>query len=261
MSLRCLLTSTALLVLFGVAPQRALATDHFNLESGIPTTLEDVEPIDRGSFELQGFGKFLRLIGEKNFGDVEPRLAVGILENTQMEIASQLLVGQGAANGNGDAQISILRKLRDATANQRWPGLALEADLTLPSGIERRGFKNRVDAGFTALLKKDVKGHSLHLNAGLDWTRDESNEESLRRGTWSVAVGHHTAPTPSIVLVSDLVCRQADEKHTTDVWLIETGARSQLMRKLIGAIGIGAGLNRGADTPVFTVTVGFQIGL
>lgn len=257
--MRCLLISTALLVVCGLAP--ALASDHFNLESGIPTTIEDIKPIDRGSFELQGFGTFRRLRGEKNFGNVEPRLAVGILENTQLEIASPLLVGQGAANGNGNVQISILRKLRDATTNQRWPGLALEADLTLPSGIERRGFKNRVDVGFTALLKKDVKHHSFHLNAGLDWSRDESEEESLRRNAWSVAIGHHTALTPSLVLVSDVVWRQTDEKHTTDVWLVETGVRSQLTRKLIGAVGIGAGLNRGADTPGFTVTVGFQIGL
>lgn len=261
MSSRFILTSTTFLLFFGVALPQAVATDHFNLESGIPTTLEDIEPIDRGSFELQGFGKFVRSRGERNFANLEPRLAVGILENTQLEIASPLLVGQGAASGNGNTEISVLRKLRDAAADQWWPGLAIEGDLTLPSGIERGGYKNRVDAGFTALLKKEVKRHSFYLNAGLDWTRDESEEESLRRSTWSVAVGHHTALTPSIVLVSDLVWSQADENRTTPVWLVETGARSQLTPKLIAAIGIGAGLNRGVDTPRFTVTVGFQIGL
>ncbi len=67
--------------------------------------------------------------------------------------------------------------------------------------------------------------------------------------------------TQSLVLVSDLVWRQADEVQTKHIWVVETGVRAQLTRKWIGAIGIGAGLNRGPETPAWTLTLGFQAGL
>lgn len=239
----------------------AFPSDHFNLESGIPTTLEDIEPIERGTLEFQAFGKFLRFQRGRTFGHLEPRLAFGALDNAQLEIAAPLLLGRGAPDGNGDIQVSLLRKLRDDTPKGPRPGVAIEADVTLPSGMERRGFKNRLDAGLTALLKKEIAGQHVHLNAGFDWTRDESDEESLRRIAWTIAAGHHTALTPALVLVSDIVWRQADETDSRAVWLLESGLRGQITRKLIGAIGIGAGLHRGADTPALTVTAGFQLGL
>lgn len=251
----------AVAVLLGAIVAPARATDHFNLESRIPVTIEDIEPIERGSIEFQAFGRFSRLPGRKNFGETEPRLVLGIFEKTQLEIAAPLLLGQGAANGNGDTQISVLRKFRDSSPEKRWPGFAVEAELRLPSGIQRHGFKNRVDAAITALVTKHMARHSFHVNAGFDWSGDESQEERLRRGVWSGAVGHHTALTKWIVLASDLAWTQADEKQTRDIWLLETGVRVQLTRKLIGAIGVGAGLNRGPDTPVLALTFGFQIGL
>ena len=52
--------------------------------------------------------------------------------------------------------------------------------------------------------------------------------------------------------------RQPDEMDEKDVPLFETGVRAQLIRSLIGAIGVGIGLNRGAETPAFSLTVGFQ---
>ncbi len=253
--------SRSFFIIFGSAAEPAFATDHFNLESGIPTTIEDIEPVDRGGIELQGFGRYLRTSGHRNLGQAEPRLAFGILDKTQLEVGAPFLLGEGEANGNGDVQVSVLRKLRDASRDEWWPGLAVEADLGLPTGAERSGFRNGVDAGLTVLLKKEAGSHGFHLNAGFDWSDDESAEERLRRVAWSGAVGHHAPLTQWLVVVSDLAWSQADEKGTTDVWLLETGVRAQLTRRLIGAAGIGAGLNRGPETPVFTVTVGFQLGL
>ncbi len=109
-------------ILLAIAAPPAFATDHFNLESGIPTTLEDIEPVERGSFELQGFGRYLRLKGDKNVGETEPRLAWGIFEKTQVEISTPLLLGEGLASGNGDVQVSILRKLW-GDQQERWKHL------------------------------------------------------------------------------------------------------------------------------------------
>lgn len=251
-----------LLIFFDGVVTPASATDHFNLESGIPTTIEDIEPIDRGHAEFQAFGRFERLRGEKNIGEAEPRLALGILDKTQLEIATPLLLGEGAANGNGDVQVSVLRKLRDDSREESWPGFAIEADIRLPTGIEGQGFKNRLDAGLTALMKKEVGSYNFHLNVGFDWSNDESDEEMLRRDVWSAAIGHHTPLSEQVVLVvSDLVWRQADDKAARDIWLLETGVRVQLASELIGAIGIGAGLNRGPETPTVALTVGIQICL
>ncbi len=249
------------LILFGGAGAPSFATDHFNLESGIPTTIEDIEPIDQGHAEFQAFGRFEHRREGENDGVTEPRLAFGILEKTQLEIASPLLLGEGEANGNGDIDISALRKLRDDSRENAWPGFALEAELRLPTGAERRSFKNRVDAGLSALLKKEIGNKGFHVKVGIDWTGDESNEEALRRRTWSAAIGHHASLTDQLVLVSDLVWQQADDRDTRDIWMVETGVRAQMAADIIGALGIGAGLNRGPDTPVATMTIGIQVGL
>lgn len=248
-------------LVLAMAPAQAFATDHFNLEWGIPTSLEDIVALERGSFELQGFGRYLRLKGKKNAGLAQPRLAYGIFENAQLEIDAPFLLGQGAVGGNGDIEISLLRMLR-ADRQKAWcPGLALEANVSLPTGVETPGFKNRIDAGVTLIMKKDVGPHSFHFNGEFDWTRDQSEEEHLRSAALSIAVGHDMPLTKRLILVSDVVWRQSDEKAEQNVWLLETGVRAQLTRKLIGAIGIGAGLNRGAETPAFSFTVGFQFGL
>ncbi len=90
---------------------------------------------------------------------------------------------------------------------------------------------------------------------------NQSEEEHLRSAGLSIAVGHDMPLPKRLILVSDVAWRQSDEKGETDVRLFETGIRAQLTRKLIGAIGIGAGLNRGAETPAFSITIGFQLGL
>src|SRR5512143_4293452 len=94
--------SARLLFILGMAVSPAFATDHFNLESGIPTSLEDIEPIESGNFELQTFAQYQRLREEKNAVQTEPRLVWGIFEKTQIDISTPLLLGEGAANGNGD---------------------------------------------------------------------------------------------------------------------------------------------------------------
>lgn len=248
-------------VLLAIAASPIFATDHFNLERGIPTTIEDVEPVERRSFEWQGFGRYLWLRGVKNVGNAEPRLAWGIFKKTQLEIATPLLLGKGSASGNGDVQISILRKLWGDQQGAWQPGLALEAEVRLPTGAERHRFKNRVDAGLAVIMKKDVGPHSFHFNAGFDWTGDKSKEDNIKRGVLSIIVGHDMPLTKWLLVVSDVVWSQSDEKGAKDVWLFETGVRTQLTRSLIGAIGMGIGLNRGQETPAFSLTAGFQFSL
>jgi hypothetical protein len=251
----------SLLIMLGVTVSTLFATDHFNLESGIPTSIEDIEPIERGGVELQGFARRLRLRGERSVFEAQPRLAWGIYERTQLEIATPLLFREAAGSGNGDIQLSVLRKLWADQQDAWWPGAALEADVKLPTAAARRGFKNRADAGFTAILKKDLGSHSFHCNAGFDWTGDESEKEDLRRTALSVVAGHDMPLTKRLLLVSDLVWRQSDEKQTADVWSLETGLRAQLTRSLIGAVGLGVGLSRSQNTPALSVTVGFQFSL
>ncbi len=259
--LGCLGTWVGSSLVFGALVAPASATDHFNLENGIPTSIEDIEPIDRGSVEFQAFGRSLRMRGGTTHGEAAPRLELGLLEHTQFEIAAPLLLGQGGTNGNGDAELSVLRKLWDARRERWWPGLAIEADIRLPSGTEKPGFTNRVDAGFTVLLKETVGDHAFHVNVGLDWTGDHSDTETLKRTAWSAMIGHHAPLKGWLVLVSDVVWRQADDEGTKDIWLVETGVRAQIAHAVIGAVGVGAGLNRGPETPVVTLTFGLQVGL
>jgi outer membrane putative beta-barrel porin/alpha-amylase len=239
----------------------ASATDHFNLESGIPITLEDITPTDRGQVEFHAFGSSSWTRGEAPNGAATPRLALGIWRETQLEIAAPLLLGEGTAHGNGDPQLSVLRRVLDDSGHPGRPGFAIEADLTLPTGAEIRGFTNRPDAGLTALVRMGLGSQAVHLNAGLEWSGDESDDETIRKRAWSGAVGHHTPLSPRLVLVSDVARRQADDEHAPDTWLLETGVRAQLAREVIGAAGLAAGLDRGPETPAWSLTIGVQIGL
>ncbi len=250
-----------LLIALGVMTWPLLATDHFNLESGIPTSLEDIQPTEHGTAELQFYVQYSRLRRGESPGAAQPRLAWGLLERTQLEIATPLLLGGGEATGNGDVELSVLRKLADDRQDSRWPGLAFEAAARVPTGGSRPNFKNRVDAGFTALIRKNAGPHSLHMNIGFDWTGDEREGEELRRTALNSIFGHDMPLTKRLLLVSDVVWRQPDEKRSTSVWLIETGVRAQLSESVIGAVGVGAGLNRGPETPAFCVTAGFQFSL
>jgi hypothetical protein len=244
-----------------VASLPLFATDHFNLESGIPTSLEDIEPTERGTAELQFFSQYSRLRRGESPGAAQPRLAWGLFEKTQLEIATPLLLGGEESTANGDVELSVLRKLLEDQQKSWRPGLALEAAVRLPTGVSGPGFDNRADAGFTAILRKNAGPHSLHLNAGFDWTGDERNEEVLRRTALNVVFGHDMPLTERFLLVSDLVWRQSDERATESVWLVESGVRAQLTHSLISAIGVGAGLNRGPETPTFSLTAGFQFSL
>jgi hypothetical protein len=227
----------------------------------IPTTLADIEPIERGSMELQAFGRYSRLRGRQNLGETEPRLAWGAFERLQLTIGTLLRFGEdNANNGNGDIGLEGLWKLMDDRREAWWPGGALAVELRLPTGVERRGFENGVDVGFTGILKKDVGPHSFHLNIDFERIGDTSAEESLRTHVWDVVAGHDMPLTPWLLLIEDVVWRQADVRGSTDIWLLEVGLRAQLTRIVIGGLGLGVGLNDGPETPKLTSTVGFEIG-
>jgi hypothetical protein len=258
---RLVALAQVILMMVAYPAQLVSALDHFNLERDIPTTLEDIEPIERGSMELQAFGRYSRLRGRQNLGETEPRLEWGAFEQLQLTIGTPLRFGKDSANnGNGDVGLEGLWKLMDDRRDAWWPGAALAVELRLPTGVERRGFENGVDVGFTGILKKDVGRHSFHLNIDFERIGDTSAEESLRTYIWDVVAGHDMPLTPWLLLIEDVVWRQADVRGTTDVWLLEVGLRAQLTRIVIGGLGLGVGLNGGPETPKFTITAGFQVG-
>jgi hypothetical protein len=106
------------------------------------------------------------------------------------------LGGHHPRSGRGHTQGPVETHGRPAGWDAWWPGAALAVELRLPTGVERRGFENRVDVGFTGLLKKDVGRHSFHLNVDFERIGDTSAEESLRTYVWDVVVGHDMSLTP-----------------------------------------------------------------
>ncbi len=247
-----------LIALCATIPGHTFAADHTNMESGIPTSLEDIEPVERNTVEFQIVGRYLRLAGNRNTGELESRLVWGAFEKTQLGIAAPLQFGQPEASGNGDIVVNALRKLWDDSSTRLWPGVALALDVRLPTGKERAGFDSGVAVEPAIILTKSVGRQSFHLNLAHEWVGSQSTEEQLRKNIWRVVVGHHVPLTDRMGIVTDVVWQQADTKHTTDIVLLETGIRAQVTKRLIAAIGIGAGLNRGPETPRATATAGLQ---
>lgn len=155
-----LIASIAILL---VAEAGSAQVEYRNLESGRPVRVADAQPTERYALDLDLTTlrvDFLSHLRERLL--LEPRMAYGILPNTEFSIRVPAFFrerGQSPRSGISGIGIGGMRELR--LESRRLPALALSAETFLPVGPNAA----RPAYSAKALVTRSFPAGRLHLNA------------------------------------------------------------------------------------------------
>jgi hypothetical protein len=249
------LASSVLFVVIGtVSP--ALADDHFNLEGGLPVTVEDAYPIVDGGKEFQSVFTYERSrdSSARDLFSSESRVAIGVAPGLQLTPRISYSLGDAEERNSGTSGVDLLYQLNEET--KFIPVMALSGSLDVPYGYQH----GNPETGLKLIaVKKAGEGEEppdFHLN--LEWVHNYDPLEDERADRYSAAVGYSHPITEGFSLVADVVHEQLVQQNQASN-LVEFGTRFRLSEALMGAAGIGVGF--GANSPGVRITVGIQRSL
>jgi hypothetical protein len=104
--------STCLAMWCSVLSSGALA-DVSNLDSGLPTEIEDARPIDHGEKEVQLITRWDRQRSGANLFVAEPQFQWGFAPRWQAALTLHALGGTAEPTGSGDVRLQLMRQLND----------------------------------------------------------------------------------------------------------------------------------------------------
>ena len=140
----------------------AHASDHANLEEGLPVQVEDAYPTAYLNREFQLMGRYERTADGENQYVVEPRLEYGFARNWQARINVPLTLGGGDKRNSGDLGLEAFYNFN--TESLQLPAFAVSARAILPTGRDSSG----VDTEFKFIATKSLgyaeKLQRVHLN-------------------------------------------------------------------------------------------------
>lgn len=198
----------------------AKAADLGELDSGLPTTVEDAFAVELGRFELQGAARYDRRQGRDTVR-LLPRVQVGIVEGLEAEIFLPYSVGSGRQSGESNVGAGLLYNLN---RERGWlPAFAVGFEVAKPVGPERRSAETELTGIVTKTLDPAMD-RRLHLNVA--WLRALAPNE--------------------------------EERRDRDANIVEAGLCYQLTEAV--TLGAGAGLGVGWDSPRFRAIASVQIG-
>jgi hypothetical protein len=242
-----LVLAAALASLAATAP----AADHNQLERGLPLRVESAYPIALGGRELQLTTQYERTDASEDRLRLVPRLELGLLANTELTLASELLFGEADDRGSGDVHLEALYNFNQESL--RLPALALEVGLDVPTGERSRG----LDTTVGVLATKTIRDATLdQLHANVSWTRNFEARGDERDHLYEVVLGYSRPLTADLLFVADVSRRWEIEEHKESN-LIGTGVRFQLDPLKVLSAGIALGI--GDESPDVVLTVGFQL--
>ena len=230
----------------------AQAADHYNLEEGLPTKLEDSLPTAYLNRELQGRFSWEHTRDGEEIFILEPRLEYGIFRNAQVELNVPFWLGDGVEEeGIGDVVVAALYNIHQETL---WlPAPSLAAHVIFPTNDDSDG----VDTVLKLILSKTIGGgfnwQRVHLN--VSWHYNSDAHEDERENYFVGIVGYDRLIGPDTVLVLDFV-REQEKEEDQDSNLLEAGIRYQLTPLVVLTAGAAAGI--GEDSPDFRTILGFQ---
>jgi hypothetical protein len=240
----------SLLFLFLACVASVSASDHTNLERGLPTELADAWVTPHMNREIQG-----RFVWEEDEDDegrfrIEPRLEYGFLPNWQVELAVPYEWGSGEEEDEiKDALIGVLYNLNQETVVI--PSFAVSAEAVFPGEGER--VDPEVGLIASKLLGKASLFQRFHLNAFWRHNTDTGHDE--RDNVFMGVAGYDVRLGTDNTLILDYVWEQQMERGKESS-LVEVGLRRQISPPTLVALGIGAGI--GSDSPEFRAVLGFQ---
>ncbi len=248
--LRCTLI-VALQVLTCLEVPRALATDHWNLEEGLPTEIEDAYASDYLKPEVQSLFRYERLKGHQERFILNPRFLYGFAKDWQSKVTVPFVLGSGDKTGSGNLGFEVLNNFKHES--QYSPALALAVGVDLPTGRQNNGLDTTLRFIGTKALGATYLDHRIHLN--VIWNHNAAAMVTERSNRYSAIFGYSHSIPADFVLVMDFAREQELARGRTDN-LVEAGLRHMLTSYSAASLGIGVGA--GADSPAFRVTFGLQ---
>jgi hypothetical protein len=226
------------------------AADHFNLEEGLPTRVEDAYPIAFRGREVQGLFRYEQEADDRDKFTFEPRLEFGIAPNAQLTLHTPFFIGNADREGSGDLKIGGLYNFNTESINI--PAFAIAAEGEIPTGKESRG----LDTTLKLITTKSISDSGLdRLHLNLAWIHNAGNRTEEREHRYSAILGYSRRLGPDTILVGDFVREQQREEGKNSN-IFEIGVRQQITPLTVGTIGVGTGI--GEDSPDIILTVGFQ---
>lgn len=245
----------------------ARAADHFNLEEGLPVTIEDAYPLKQNSLEIQGYFRLDRThrdrSGKDRFGTV-PRLEWGAFKNFQISVEVPYRFGNASETRQGDVHVKALYNFH--TEGVWLPALSLAAGVAQPFGLRSGGTETELKFLATKSIGPfDTAGlspfsyspRSFHLN--VSWFHNYSplaGPDGERRDRYRIGLGYSQPLTNELVLVAD-VFREIDRDRRKATNMAEIGGRYIITPQTLVSVGVGVGFgaDRGED---FRAVAGFQ---
>jgi len=244
--LPCLLTAVALATVM-----EARAAELSNLDTGLPTVIDDAYAAAPGRVELQGAVRYERIHG-RDAVRLLPRVQVGVVEGLQVNLGLPYTVGSGRSYDPGSAGGGLLYNFN--RENGWLPAFAVALDYSSPIGPERRS----AEAGLTGIVTKTLTpAVDRRLNLNVAWLRAFNPNEDERRDRYRVVVGYSQLVVPNVVAVLDYV-RESQERRERGANVMEAGLRYQFTDAV--TLGAGAGFGVGRDSPRFRAIASIQIG-
>ena len=229
------------------------AADHQNLEEGLPTDLEDADPIEYLGREAQAQLRYERQRNRrgKNLFTLDPRLEYGFVRNGQVAISAPFLLGSGDRTGGGDLTLSALYNFN--TESLSLPAFAVSARTEFPTGYDTAGVGTELKFIATKTLGNGSHLDRLHLN--VSWLHNTAVHNTQRSDRYRAILGYSRRLGPDTILVTDFERLEELDRGRNDN-IVELGIRRQVTPLTVLSIGAGAGI--GHDSPDYRITAGFQ---
>jgi hypothetical protein len=226
-----------------------------NIEQGLPLHFEDTVPQEYLGREFQFVSRYERTDEGEDRWLLEPRLELGIWQNTQLTIASPFLFGDAdEGDGLGPIELDVLYNVNVETLDL--PAFAFKAGVDF-TGAAAAGGGDGVDPFVGILIDRTIGDTSLyqklHVNATYQFNGSQLDDE--RDGRYEVALGFSRRLGASAVFVADLVRMQEMTEHD-EVNLAEFGIRYATTPQSVFSAGVGFGV--GDESPDVRFTLGFQ---
>lgn len=233
-------------------PLRA-QTDYYNTDAGRPLLMEDAYALERRGFELQMAPmRLTRSRGGVYTWGVEPELAYGIANRTQLEIGLPIAYVDrrtaGGGTGISGVEMSLLHNLNVETS---LPAFAIAGDLLLPVG---RFAPSRAYASVKGIMTRTFSAARVHVNAQYTFGSGLASGSAVPIGgsaqnievsRWIAGAAiDKTLPLRSLLMSAEVYARQSLRQGEALEWNTGVGVRYQVAPRWVMDGGIGRALTR-----------------
>lgn len=249
---RAVAMSVAVGALAAPAALRA-QSDHFNLEEGLPTRLDDAYATAYRNRELQLAPRYDRQGGGTDLFYADPAVEAGLFRNSQWRLSVPVRAGSADRTGSGNVRLEGFYNFN--TEGLVLPAVAVAARGEFPTGYYPGGQERSAEGTAKLIATKSVDNRMDRLHVNLEYTAVSNATPAERSGRFAFAAGVSGRAGPDMVIILDAF-RQEERVRGEITNLAELGVRRQFTPRFVASAGVGTGLDK--DSPRVRATLALQ---